>query len=322
MPKRIALTGVTGFIGAHVLERLLLDGHQISCLVRAGRVFDRLPGVRYCVGELRDPDSLRELLDGAETVVHLAGLTRAKTEAEYNEVNALAVERLVALARTVSPAFEHIVAMSSLAAMGPARDESGICEDEPFQPITPYGRSKALLESLAAPGVAWTFIRAPGVYGPRDKDFLQYFKLVNKGLRLVIGKRNLMSLVYVKNLADAIAACVQKPEARGEAFFIADEGCYDWDDIGHMIEACLEKKTLRLRVPFWAVRVASLFSLLAMPFVRVPPLLNKHKLAEMSQEYWVVSTEKARKILGYSPRIDTKTAFCDTARWYAEQGWL
>ncbi len=319
------MTGTTGFIGPHVMERLLADGHELSCLVRPGKAYVPVPGVRYCTGTLDDPASLKPLLEGAQTVVHLAALTRARTEAEFQAVNCDSVERLIDMAKAVSPAFDHIVAMSSLAAVGPSCDCRGVCEDEPPRPLTPYGRSKAALEAMLRRRqgeVSWTALRAPAVYGPGDRDFLEYFKLVLKGWRFVVGKRNVMSLVYAKNLADAVALCVDAPAARNEAFFVADEGCYDWDDIGTMIERALGTKARRVRVPFWGVWLASLFSSALAPFCRKPPLLNKHKLAEMSQEFWVVSTDKAAKALGYVPRWATGEAFRITAEWYRENGWL
>ena len=95
--------------------------------------------------------------------------------------------------------------MSSLAASGPCPDGRCLDEDEEPRPRTPYGRSKAALEAALCAYVGrmnCTFIRAPGVYGPRDRDFLQYFKLVRRGVRVIVGERNVMSLVYVKTLAE------------------------------------------------------------------------------------------------------------------------
>jgi nucleoside-diphosphate-sugar epimerase len=325
MAKTIALTGTTGFIGPHVIRRLLADGHRLSCLVRPGRSYEALPGVRYCEGSLEDAKSLKALLDGADTLVHLAGLTRAKSEEQFMAVNCLAVRTLIEAGLAASPRFSHIVAMSSLAAVGPARDERGVCEDEPPTPLTPYGRSKAALEELLKryePRVAWTAIRAPGVYGPGDRDFYEYFKLIKRGYRVVLGKRNVLSLVYVENLADAVALAVERPEARNEAFFIADDGAYDWDDIGAMIERAFGVQARRVTVPFWAVRVASLLSRAIAPLSKKPILLTKDKLLEMCQEYWVASTAKAGALLGYRPGISTSDGFRRTATWYEERGWL
>ena len=159
-------------------------------------------------------------------------------------VNAGGAVNLVEAALALPDGPRHIVSMSSLAASGPCPDGRCLDEDEEPRPLTPYGRSKAALEAALRPyegRMSCTFIRAPGVYGPRDRDFLQYFKLVRRGLRVIVGDRNVMSIVYVKTLAQAIVDCVLNPAAYGQAFFIADEGEYDWDAFSAMVEKSLAR---------------------------------------------------------------------------------
>jgi dihydroflavonol-4-reductase len=325
---RIAVTGGTGFIGSHVVELLLEAGHEVSCLVLPsegpGWIAGR--GVAFFEGSVLEPKSLRPFLEGCDAIIHLAGLTRARTEAEFMAVNADGAANIVEAALSLSPSPRHIVAMSSLAAVGPsAPDGSCIDEDAPRRPLTPYGRSKAALEDLVAGyagRIEYSFIRAPGVYGPRDRDFLQYFKLVRKGLRLVIGPRNVTSLVYVKSLARAIVACVLNPAAYGQALFVADEGAYDWDELSGMIERAMGRVTIRIRVPEWAVVLVAFFSALAKPFLRRPPLVTGSKILEMRQPCWIVSTAKAERLIGFKPEATTEEALAETARWYEERGWL
>jgi len=333
---RVAVTGGSGFIGSHLVERLLEEGFEVSCLALPGEGPGWLAGrdVRLFEGSVLDPGSLPPFLEGADAIVHLAGLTRARTEAEFMAVNADGAANVVEAAMTLNPAPRHIVAMSSLAAVGPSpTDGSCIDEEAPREPLTPYGRSKAALEDVVRGCVdrgadsdgcriECTFIRAPGVYGPRDRDFLRYFELVDRGIRLIVGSRNVMSLVYVKTLSRAIAACVLNPAAYGQAFFVADEGAYDWDTFSGMVERALGARTLRIGVPEWAVSVAAFLSALAKPFLRAPPLVTADKILEMRQPCWIVSTDKARRLLGFEPGISTADAIAETAAWYREAGWI
>lgn len=329
---RIAVTGGTGFIGSHVVESLLEAGHEVSCLVLPGEGPGWIAGrpVRFFEGSVLDKASLVPFLEGADAIVHLAGLTRAKTEAEFMAVNADGAANVVEAALALAPPPRHIVAMSSLAAVGPSSpDGSPLDETAPRAPISPYGRSKAALEDVVAAcrgpggeGMEYTFLRAPGVYGPRDRDFLQYFQLVRRGLRVIVGPRNVLSVLYVKTLAHAIASCVLNPRAYGQAFFIADDGAYDWDQFASMIELALGKRTLRVKVPGPMVSVVAVLSCLAKPLLRKPPLVTANKIREMRQPCWIVSTAKAERLIGFRPLMPTKDAIAETAAWYKERGWI
>jgi dihydroflavonol-4-reductase len=325
---RIAVTGGTGFIGSHVVELLLEAGHDVACLTLPAEGPGWLAGreVRFFEGNILAPDSLRPFLEGREAIVHLAGLTRAKSEAEFMAVNAGGAGAIIEVALSLSNPPRQIIAMSSLASVGPSpADGSCLDENAELNPITPYGRSKAALENLLksyAGRIEYTIIRAPGVYGPRDKDFLQYFRMVARGLRIVIGPRNVLSIVYVKTLAKAIVSCVLNPAAYGQAFFIADDGTIDWDLLSEMIEKHLGRKTRRVRVPEWVVGAVALGSAAAKPFVRRPPLVTKNKILEMRQPCWIVSTAKAERLLGFKPLLSTEAALAETGAWYKAQGWI
>jgi dihydroflavonol-4-reductase len=324
---RIAVTGGTGFVGSHVVELLLERGYEANCLLlpKEGKLWlEGLP-LRFFEGSVTDRESLGPFLEGCDAIVNIAGLTRAWDEAGFLAVNRDGAVNLAEAALALPGGPRHIVSMSSLAASGPVAEGRQANEDEPLRPLTPYGRSKVALEAAlgAYEGrMHCTFIRAPGVYGPRDRDFLQYFKLVKRGLRVIVGKRNVMSLLYVKNLARAIAACLGNPASYGQAFFISDSGEYDWDDFSSMVEAALGKKTLRIQIPEGLVSCIARVSDAAKPLMRRPPLLDRNKILEMRQHRWVVSTAKAERLLGYAPAWSTADALAETGRWYVEKGWI
>jgi nucleoside-diphosphate-sugar epimerase len=324
---RIAVTGGTGFVGSHVVELLLERGYDVNCLMLPNKGYQWLEGakVRFFEGSVTDLASLGPFLEGCDAIVNVAGLTRAKTEADFMAVNAAGAVNLVEAALSLPDGPRHIVSMSSMAASGPCLEGSCLDENDELRPITPYGRSKAALENglrVYEGRMHCTFIRAPGVYGPRDRDFLQYYKLVQRGLRLVVGREKIMSLLYVKTLASAIVACLLNPMSYGQVFFIADEGEYDWDDFSSMVEASLDKKTHRIQVPEWIVAVVAFLAEASKPFTKFPPLLDRSKLLEIRQNRWVVSTGKAERLFGFKPVASTVDAIAETGRWYRENGWI
>ena len=324
---RIAVTGGTGFVGSHVVEALLAIGHDVRCLVLTGEGPLWLEGLPVALheGDVNDQASLLPLLRGCDAIVHIAGLTRARSDATFRAVNVGGTAALLDSALSLPVPPRHLVAISSIAAVGPAGQDSAIGEDTPLRPLTAYGRSKAAMEMLlrqSGDRLAYTIIRAPTVYGPRDQDVLRFFRLVDRGFRLIVGRRNVLSIVYVKTLARAIAACVLNPAAFGQALSIADHGEYDWDQFAAMVEQALGRKTRRVHVPDWAVATVAALSDLAKPLARNPPLITGDKLLEMRQPRWVVSTARAARLIGFEPLMSSEAAIAETASWYRSVGWL
>ncbi|MDX9827604.1 MAG: NAD-dependent epimerase/dehydratase family protein [Spirochaetia bacterium] len=326
---RIAVTGGTGFIGSHVVDLLLSQGFEVQCLVLPGEDRLWLKGLplRFFEGDLTDRESLVPFLRNCNAIINAAGLTRAKSEEEFFKINKEGPVNLVEAALSLEDGPRHILCMSTQAVMGPCAEGCCSVEGDPLNPITPYGRSKAAMEQALLDYelrglLHCTFFRAPGVYGPRDRDFLKYFRLINKGLRVVTGDSHITSLLYVKSLAAAIVSCVLNPKAFGQAFFVADARPYDWDEFSAMIEKALGKKTFRIYIPNAVIGIISVCSETLKPFLKKPPLIDKNKILEMRQQRWVVSTAKAQSLIGFSPLENTEEAISKTARWYCAQGWL
>ena len=180
------LTGATGFLGAHVARALLARGWTVRALVRGGpsRISELArSGVGVVPGDLSPQTDLAAAAAGADAIVHLAGVTKARTLEEYREVNARGTERLARGARRTAPDALFLL-VSSQAAAGPARDGRPVAEEDPPRPVSWYGLSKREGEEALArewPGTR-VVIRPSVVFGPGDRGLLVLFRAAARGV--------------------------------------------------------------------------------------------------------------------------------------------
>ncbi len=324
---RIAITGGTGFIGSHLAECLSGRGHEVTCLVRdpARTRWLDTAAVRCVRGDLDSPPALAALAAGQDVIVHAAGLTKARSMEEFVRVNVGGTERLLAAARAHAPRLHRFVFFSSQAAMGPSTAEGPLCEDAPQRPVSQYGRSKSLAERRLqddSGSIPVTIIRPPVVFGPRERDVLAYFRLVNFGIMPYLGGRRMLSIVYVENLVQGVALAIERPLGSFRSYFFTDGPDLPWTELLQVMARALGKKPLRVRVPMpIAVAVAGI-SYAAAGLAGKPALLNPDMIAEMRHPFNTICDQRARTELGYKPRFTTEQGFERTARWYRDNGWL
>ena len=323
---RVLVTGGTGFLGSHLVERLLEEpGTEVFALVRD-------PGrPRWLGGERRvrllagDILNIPALPDGLSTVYHAAGTTKTLKSSAYYTVNRDGTTNLLRALEGQSgrPRFVHV---SSLAAVGPSTPERGIHEEDPPRPVSHYGESKlqAEREVLGRRDRLPVVILRPGaIYGPRDEDFLEYFRWIKRGFEPLIGRRQLMSLVHVRDVVRAALLAGRADLASGEIFHIADPTPCDWEDIGRLAAGLLGKRPVKVRLPLWSAYLASAASEgLGRLLGRDKGLLNRDKVKLAGAGGWVADTGKARRILGFETRVSLEQGLGETIAWYLGQGLL
>src|SRR5947209_4892788 len=215
----ILVTGGTGFIGAHLVKRLTASGQTVRCLVRRQASPRNLPaGVETVYGNLITGEGLPDALRGADTVIHLAGVTKALAPADYYAGNALATRNLAgAMAHARDGRRARLVHVSSLAAIGPSLDGEPIDENAEPHPLSHYGKSKLEAEQAVrelAPDAM--IVRPPVVYGPGDKDVFQLLKSISKGLVVhIAGGERWFSAIYVEDLVEGLITAAGSSAASG-----------------------------------------------------------------------------------------------------------
>ena len=324
---RVAVTGGSGFIGAHLVAALAARGDRVRCLLRPAGRRSRLPAEveQVAAADLGDAAALERLVRGCDAVVHLAALTRSWTPRELYRVNRDGTAALCAALARVHPAVGQLILVSSQAAAGPSCPGRPRREEDPPAPVTAYGRSKLAAERvrLRCPELPVTVIRPPAVYGPGDRDIFAYFRLVRAGVRPELVPSGRLSMVYVGNLVDALLLALDRPQHGGQrVYHVADRGVVTMSEVAQWIAAAYGRPTWRLPVPQAALAVAGLPLAAAGRLLRRDLLLSRDKLREIAQPAWVLATRRIQAELGYRPRVRTRDGVRHTAQWYLDQRWL
>src|SRR5262245_29096234 len=206
------VTGGTGFIGAHLVPVLVARGWQVRCLVRGTSNRTALAGqpVEYVVGSLQDQTILQRAVQEVDVVFHLAGATKVVHPADYDRMNTIGTQQLLAACTSAGAALRKFLFISSIAAAGPSPTGMPLKESDPPQPIGPYGWSKLRAEEAVLACKEYlpvTVLRPSAIYGPRDRDFFQLFRAVRYGVLPHIGRQELqMDLCFVTDLVQGMVA--------------------------------------------------------------------------------------------------------------------
>jgi nucleoside-diphosphate-sugar epimerase len=319
------ITGANGFIGSTMAEYLIAKGQRVICMVRKTSDLSNLKGlaVEYRFGDISSPESLPPALAKVNTVYHFAGLTKAKTKADFYRVNGEGVGNLAKA--SLKAGVSQFIYISSLAAMGPQTGNDLLNETMTPFPITTYGRSKLLgevrLQEICGNRTFWSIIRPGGVYGPKDKDIFLYFKTINHGWIIIpSGKERIIPLIHVCDLAELCYLSAQKIVS-GEIFLATDGVAHTWVSVAETIARVLNRKGVRIIVPLPLTSVLAFASeLVGNAQGKLSPL-NREKVREL-RACWGVNMEKARNILGFKIDYPLEKGLRDTAQWYWTNGWL
>jgi dihydroflavonol-4-reductase len=327
------VTGANGFVGSHLVEALLSRGYQVTCLVRKTSNLRWLFGLNVeCVyADISEKATLKNVFKEIDFVFHVAGLIKkysclAKSKEEYLKVNYKGTKNLIEACIEDNPQIKRFVYISSQAAVGPGKNEQPLDETSPCNPITDYGKSKLKGEEIVleySSKLPVTIIRPPALYGPRDSDFLIIFRIVNKGLKTLLGKgESYVNLCYIEDLIHGIILAAENPKAIGQIYFIADDQIYARREIPEIMAKVLGKNAITLKVPNALLFTVAFISENIFRLLGKPTLLNVQKVREISQRYWLCDVSKAKKELGFSPQYHLEEGARKTVRWYKEEGWL
>jgi dihydroflavonol-4-reductase len=313
MTGRVAVTGATGFIGWHVCERLRDAGCTVVAIVRPASKKSLPEGIERVEAGLDAPGLIRGC-QGADAIVHAAGIVRARSAAEYTAVNVEGTRAVVEAARALDARMVHV---SSLTAAGPAPSERPHREGDVPAPITDYGASKLESEAVLRrmSGLRWTIVRPAAVYGPRDRQFLPLFQAARRGMfpRLPNADAFSLTLVHVEDVARAIELVYGSGAVDRETLFIGHPRPASFDGVLRTLALTFERRYRPLPIPFALIRLGAWLGVGG---------LTAARLREVQSAGFVCHVERAEQGLGFQAAIDLVEGFRSTADWYVANGWL
>lgn len=323
----ILITGGLGFLGSHLVSRFSAGGEAVRILTRPQRKAEARDNPHEIVwGDIRDPEAVDHAVRGTEVVVHLVSNFRkgGSDEKEAYAVNVRGTRNI--LESCSRHGVKQLIHCSTIGVHGSVL-EIPANEETPFNPLDLYQETKLQAEQEVwrhhrETGLPVTVLRPISMFGPGDERMLKLFRMIRKGRFVMVGKGEaLFQPAYIDDVVEGFALSLRNDRALGEAFII---GGNEYVPLRNLVAAIAEELGVpppRLRVPLAPVLfLADVCERVFVPFGVEPPLHRRR--VSFFQNSRAFSIEKARRVLGFEPRMTLREGLRATIDWYRQQGWL
>ncbi|GAB4332576.1 MAG: NAD(P)-dependent oxidoreductase [Desulfobulbaceae bacterium] len=326
---KVLVTGGTGFTGKALVKRLIDEGYEVVSLdykegLKTGEL--REWGAKVVIGSVTDPEVVEECMEGVDIVHHMAAAFRELDvpDSYYDEVN-VGGTRIV-----LESAFAHkvkkFIYTSTCGVHGNVDNPPGD-ETAPIQPADYYQRTKyeaePLVNEFCKKGMETVILRPAAIYGPGDPErFYMIFKRVSKGFFPMFGSgKTYYHPLYIDNLVDALMLAMEPGKGVGEAYLIADE---EYVEIETLVRKTAQALGVEVKIPHFPILpliiAGHVCEKLCRPFGITPPIFPRR--VDWYRQNRAFKIDKAKRDLGYRPRIDLDEGLRRTGEWYRQEGYL
>ncbi len=320
--EKVLVTGASGFIGSHLTGELIKKGYEVTALLPPSDDTRWIKNLNATIfyGDITDKASLFKAVQGVTSIYHLAAILESPRSERFYQTNYQGTKNLVDVCLDSKMELKRFLFVSSVAALGPSKENELLDEEAPCFPATAYGKSKLLCEQYVRSKkrqMPVTILRLPMVYGPRCfRGLFFIFKVLNKGIRISIGNGE-MNLGFVEDIVDGIVKASESPFTIGKTYHLGDT-IYTANEILNAIEIAVEKKPIRLRFPFPLLRLAVFFSELFAGITGKESILSPY----LKYRYWRLDVSKAEREFGFKVKTSLESGAKITADWYKREGFI
>jgi nucleoside-diphosphate-sugar epimerase len=317
----VLITGAGGFIGSHLVDSQLEQGHHVRAvdlhldLLRHQLAHPHLEAIR---GDIADKNSLQKFVEGVDVVYHLAGahLDVSLSDEHYRRVNVGATLHMLEKSRQAS--VRRFVHCSSVGVIGdvdnPPADETTECRPTNIYEQTKLEAERAALDYFRRTGFPVVVMRPAWVYGPRCPRTAKLMRTISKGRFFFFGDgQNLRHPVYISDAVKGLELCASAEGVNGEIFIIAGENAVPVSKLVNLISKELGVLTPRLRFPIPLGLLGGFGLEMAFRPLRKNPPFSRRSV-DFFRKHNAYSIDKAKRMLGYQPKVDLRTGIQETIR--------
>lgn len=327
----VVVTGANGFIGTHLIKTLLQKKFTVRCVDNqySNHTIFENPRIEKHIIDCTNEKALANsnVFDNADYVFHLVGVTKQINLEGFRKINVYPTKYILKILKKKHIPLKRFLFVSTQAVIGPADslDHPKNEEDSP-EPVEFYGKSKWEAEQVVQQfqdQIPCTIVRPSSVYGPRDVDFLTIFKQIMNHLSVYPGYReNYISIIYIRDLTHGMIQAALSPNSRSKTYFLCHDSPVSWEDIHNTIARISKKRVFELDIPQAVVdifgKAGETYSILTGKAI----IINLQKITLSKQNYWICSSERAKKDFGFKPQVSLEEGMKMSYQWYLENGWL